>query len=66
MKKFYFILSITTMVLMVVALVGILNSSTNQGTLNSVYLFNISSVIAMVSVYRYEKLVRKTQENLVD
>jgi hypothetical protein len=63
MKKVYFISTIVTMVLLVISLAGIV---TAYDTLTYVYMFNIVAVFCMISLFKYEKLVRKTQENLVD
>ena len=52
MKKFYFISTIVTMVLMVVSLVGILFAN---NTLEYVYMFNIVSIFCFVSLFKYEK-----------
>ena len=63
MKRFYFISTIVTMVLMTISLVGIMFAN---NTLDYVYMFNIVGILCIVSLFKYEKLARKTQENLVD
>jgi hypothetical protein len=52
MKKFYFISTIVTMVLMTISLVGMLFA---YNTLDYVYMFNIVSILCLVSIFKYEK-----------
>ena len=52
MKRFYFISTIVTMVLMTISLVGMLFAN---NTLDYVYMFNIVSIFCLVSLFKYEK-----------
>lgn len=48
---------------MTISLVGIMFAN---NTLDYVYMFNIVGILCIVSLFKYEKLARKTQENLED
>jgi len=63
MKRVYFILSITFMVLMVISLVGIYMAS---NIMPYMIMFNIVSIVGIFSVYKYEKIKRISIQNLVD